>query len=192
MSKSHHESHTRLHDIWCGINNRCRNHKRYAGRGINKCKEWDDYEVFAKWARENGYADNLTIERIDVNKGYSPDNCRWIPLEEQARNRTTTKWVTFQGRVMSLAEAAEIANMPYKQVHYRIKCGWSVEDALTMPLKTGKSKLRITCEKLGLNYHTIYNRIYKYGWSFEEAISTPILGKGANGINYGHPMKKEQ
>lgn len=191
MSKTHHESHTRLHNIWCDMNKRCKYHKQYAGRGIKMCGEWHDYEKFAEWARSNGYADDLTIERIDVNKDYCPENCKWIPLGSQARNRTTTKWVMFMGRKMSLAEAAEIAGLPYKQVHYRIKNGWSVEDALSIPLKHGKSDLHILCDNLGLDYKGVYQRVYTYGWTVEEAISKPFLGRGANGSHYGHPMKRE-
>lgn len=138
-TKTHGESHTRLHDIWCGINNRCnKNHssaKCYGKRGIEICDEWHDYEKFAAWARANGYADDLTIERIDVNGNYEPDNCTWIPLAKQARNRRTTHWVYFDGREMSLAEACEINNMPYKQVFERItKRHWPVDLALTTPI----------------------------------------------------------
>lgn len=187
VNKTHGDSHTRLHDIWCGINNRCNpSHKhaeRYGKRGISICKEWGNYENFKEWALSSGYEDGLTIERKDVNSGYSPENCEWIPLGKQARNRRTTFWVTYQGEKMSLAEAAEIAGLPYKQVHYRIKRnGWSVEKALSIPIR-GKSTLRMKCEELGLNYHTIYNRIWM-GWSEKDAINTPIVGLGANQTTY--------
>lgn len=190
MSNNHHESHTRLHNIWCDMNKRCKHHKQYAGRGIKVCEEWKDYSVFAKWARENGYEDDLSIERIDVDGDYSPDNCKWIPAGDQARNRTTTKWVDFCGRKMSLAEAAEIAGLPYKQVHYRIKHGWSVEKALTTPLQHSiKNELKEKCIELGLNYKAVRQRIYTYGWSEEEAINQPFLGRGANGDSYGHKTR---
>lgn len=179
---THHESHTRLHNIWCSINTRCRHHKRYAGRGIKKCEEWNDYENFAKWANENGYADNLTIERIDVDGPYSPENCKWIPIEEQARNRSTTHWVDFNGERISLAEACERLNMPYKLVHYRIRHGWSEERALHTP-KFVKSDLHKKCDALGINYHTVYTRI-KLGWSEESALNTEMLGIGANQTSY--------
>lgn len=138
-NKTHNESHTRLHNIWCGMNNRCdpthAHTERYGKRGISICEEWKQYENFASWARHNGYKDNLTIERKDVNGDYCPENCTWIELKKQARNRCTTHWVNFQGREMSLAEACEIANMPYKQVFERItKLNWSVETALMTPM----------------------------------------------------------
>ena len=184
----HGRSHTRLHDIWCGMNNRCnpdnKSSQRYGRRGIRVCEEWADYMVFEKWALEHGYAEDLTIDRIDVNGNYCPDNCRWIPLAEQARNRRTTFEVFYQGRNMSLAEAAELAGLPYKQVHHRIKrAGWSVEKALSEPIRSGKSDLHLRCEALGLNYHTVYNRI-RMGWSEEDAINIPVVGAGANQTSY--------
>lgn len=141
-TKTHGDSHKPLHDIWCGIRKRCKNHPRYSGRGISVCDEWSAYENFKAWALENGYEDGLTIDRIDVNGNYCPENCRWVPLAEQARNRTTTFWVDYEGRRMSLAEAAELAGLPYKQVHLRIKKGWSVYDALHAPLGTRRSNLQ--------------------------------------------------
>lgn len=169
----HRESHTRLHNIWCDMRKRCRHHPMYAGRGIKVCDEWLEYENFARWARENGYEDSLTIERIDVNGDYCPQNCKWIAFNKQARNRTTTKWVTYMGREMSLAEAAEISGVPYKVVHARLKKGWSLEKSLSEPLKC-KSALHKKCDELGLNYHSVYNRI-RSGWSEEDAFTIPFV-----------------
>jgi hypothetical protein len=142
------------------------------------------YENFRDWALKNGYELGLTIERIDVNGNYCPENCKWIPLSKQARNRTTTKWVDYEGRTMSLAEAAELSGLPYKEVHLRIKNGWSEYDALHTPLQNQKSELRKMCDALGINYNTVYSRVHLYGWSVEDALNTPTLGKGANQISY--------
>lgn len=139
---THGESKTRLHMIWARMRERCSKtltspHKRYAGRGIKVCKEWDNYEAFASWAMSNGYNDTLSIERINNNWGYCPENCKWIERGLQARNRRTTMWVEYNGERMSLAEACEIAGMPYKQVFARIRyMDWSVEDALSIPMNT--------------------------------------------------------
>lgn len=173
----HGESRTRLHNIWCGMNDRCdpmhKDSDRYGKRGIKVCDEWKSYEKFAEWARSNGYEDGLSIERKDVNGNYCPENCEWITLGKQARNRRTTKWVEYNGERMSLAQAAELAGLPYKQVHFRIKKGWSVEKALSTPMRRGKSELHKKCDEMGLNYHSVYNRI-RNGWTEDEAFSIPF------------------
>jgi len=139
-TKTHGESHTRLHNIWESMRKRCSPGigsacKDYYYRGIRICNQWNDYKEFASWARSHGYEDSLSIERIDVNGNYEPDNCKWIPITEQARNRRTTHWVELMGKKMSLAEACEICRMPYKQVFERIKKrGWSLDDALFIPM----------------------------------------------------------
>ena len=175
---THRESHTRLHNIWCGMNSRCDpshvDAERYGKRGIRVCEEWHDYTKFAEWARSHGYEDGLTIERIDVNGNYEPSNCKWIPISKQARNRTTTRWVEYQGETMSLAEAAERAGLKYKEVHYRIhKLGWTLEDALSIPIREGLSDLHKECIERGADYHTVYNRVVIRGWDKERAFTEP-------------------
>ena len=142
MTNLHHgETHTRLHYIWSNMNNRCKPEHSdshwHGDRGIRVCEEWKKYETFAKWARENGYNDNLSIERVDNDGNYCPENCIWIDRGLQARNRRTTFYVEYEGRRMSLAEACERANVPYKQTFARIRyLGWPVEKAFSIPLNT--------------------------------------------------------
>ena len=95
--KSHNGTKTRLYRIWCGMKNRCYNKKvksydKYGGSGITVCAEWlHDFGAFQEWALSHGYADNLSIDRIDNEKGYSSDNCRWATAVEQNNNRRKFK-----------------------------------------------------------------------------------------------------
>ena len=166
-TKTHGESHTRLHNIWMGMLKRCdpkkRDSERYGKRSISVCEEWKDYIAFASWARSHGYNDELTIERINVNGNYEPSNCTWILMEKQARNRRTTHWVEYKGRRMSLAEASELAGLPYKEVFYRIVHGkWNVDEALSVPLGgANKGKLsEKTCRYCGKTFIGYANQKY--------------------------------
>lgn len=91
--ETHHETKTRLYRIWIGIKSRClvetaSGFKNYGGRGISICDEWkNSFLAFSEWAFANGYSDSLTIDRIDVNGDYSPDNCRWVSMSVQQLNK---------------------------------------------------------------------------------------------------------
>lgn len=93
IHNKHKATHQRLLNIWYAMRQRCYrkkndNYKWYGQRGIRVCKEWrDNYQSFETWALKNGYDDSLCIDRIDNEKGYAPDNCRWITMMEQAHNR---------------------------------------------------------------------------------------------------------
>lgn len=103
----------------------------YGGRGITVCDEWlNDYDAFSSWALDNGYQDDLTIDRIDVDIGYSPGNCRWVDIKTQANNRRNCRYVFINGEKMTATQAAERYGVPSKRVLSRLKRGWSDHDAV--------------------------------------------------------------
>lgn len=106
----------------------------YGGKGIKICQEWrSDFSKFRDWANQNGYADNLSIDRIDSNKGYRPNNCRWATATQQANNINRNHIIEYKGRKMTMAEAAKVAGLNYSCFKERIKLGWPIEKAMTTP-----------------------------------------------------------
>lgn len=104
------KTHTRLWSIWKHMNDRCfkesdTNFKNYGAKGVIVCEEWKTFETFEIWSINNGYADSLSIDRIDVTGGYDPLNCRWADQETQSNNKRNTLLVVYKGEVMSLKQA---------------------------------------------------------------------------------------
>lgn len=132
----HGRSGTRLYNIWKGMRSRCNNvnskdYPMYGGRGIRVCPEWDWFPNFEDWAMANGYDDTLSIERLDVSRDYCPENCTWIPMNRQSRNRSNVIHITYKGVTHSLAEWSEIIGIPRKVVYMRYFRGMSVEKVLS-------------------------------------------------------------
>lgn len=145
----------RLNNIYNDMKKRCykpycKAYKHYGARGITVCEEWlnkervviayrnnatKGYLAFKKWALENGYSDNLTLDRIDVNGNYEPSNCRWATNKVQANNTTRNHWLTYKGETKTMQQWCDIFYLNKSTVRNRIKKGWSVEKALTTPVK---------------------------------------------------------
>lgn len=147
-NKTHGMSKSSLYNIWNGMKFRCYNnnsesYKYYGARGIGVCDEWkDNPENFMNWSIENGYEEGLTIDRIDVNKDYSPDNCRWISKGEQAKNRRMNYSIEYNGETKTLQEWCNELNLNYKRVHNRmVKLGWSFEKAIKTPVNKNKRNM---------------------------------------------------
>ena len=132
---------SKLYSVWVNMRNRCFNSNNksfvyYGGRGISVCDEWNEFLNFEKWAIQNGFEENLTLDRIDVNGNYEPENCRWISRKEQMRNTRSNHLLTYNGDTKTMAEWAEITGIPYSTLKQRInKYNYSVEKALTKPVK---------------------------------------------------------
>lgn len=132
----HGDSHTRLHNIWSGMRARCYNpkeyhYKWYGSRGIKMCDEWrNDYIQFKKWALENGYNDNLSIDRIDNDGHYCPENCRWVTQVEQCNNTSRNHFIEINGVVHTLAEWSKMSGIKSTTIRKRLKDGWNTKDAV--------------------------------------------------------------
>lgn len=137
LPKTHGLTNTRLYSIFGHMKQRCydKNSARYhcyGGRGITICEEWrNDFQTFYDWAMSHGYADNLTIDRIDVNGNYEPSNCRFVTIKEQENNRSNNRLITYNGMTKTLSQWASISGLSYGTFYHRIKRGWSFEDCLT-------------------------------------------------------------
>jgi len=125
----HKKSKTRLHRIWLLMNFRCRDagkesQKYYGSRGIRVCDDWMyDFNLFYKWAVLHGYLECLTIDRIDNNKGYFPDNCRWVKREDQSRNIRRNIYLTNNNETRLLCDWARYYGLTYNTVYGRYKQG---------------------------------------------------------------------
>ena len=142
----HNQSFTRLYRIYAKMKRRCYvkddvAYARYGGRGIYICDEWlNSFDAFSKWAYENGYEDSLSIDRIDNDKGYYPDNCRWATKYQQSNNRRFNRRFTFEGKTQTLSQWCAEKNMNYGTVWWRLKQGMSFGEAITKPIISERSK----------------------------------------------------
>lgn len=183
---------TRLNRTFTNMKTRCynpdcENYKDYGGRGIRICDEWytphshKGWIAFKDWALSNGYADDLTIDRIDNNKGYSPGNCRWVSMKTQCNNTRHNRLITYKGKTQTMVQWSEELNLGYETIVYRLHVAhWTVEKTFETPgnadykllTYNGKTQsLAEWCRELNLTYHTIKCRLNRYHWSVEKAFS---------------------
>lgn len=113
-------------------------YKHYGERGIKVCEEWHDFTVFYAWAISSGYNETLTIDRIDVNKDYCSENCRWVSRAENNNNKTNSRLLTLKGETKTLPDWGRLLNIPIGTLYSRVYMGWSDEEVLTRPVKIHK------------------------------------------------------
>lgn len=143
----------RLYSIWHNMKTRCNNihasnFKYYGAKGIKVCKEWSvNFQSFKSWAMNNGYKDNLQIDRINNNKGYEPNNCRWVSKFEQEHNKSTNRYITYHGETKIISDWARKFNIDRSLLRTRLTRGWSFEDAIK-PRKWKKTPRKNHEEKI--------------------------------------------
>ena len=121
----HGMSHTRIYTIWSGMIQRCcnpnaKNYPRYGGRGVTVCEEWKEFKNFYEWSKISGYSDNLTIERLDNNGNYCPENCTWITKEKQMRNTRRNHYIKYNDEELTLTEWARKFDMNVETLRYQV------------------------------------------------------------------------
>lgn len=174
-------------------NPNCKDYKNYGGRGITVCEEWRDKTKvnlngylynkgtlnFCNWAYSNGYSDELSIDRVNVNKNYEPLNCRWVNSKVQANNTRTNRFIKYQGKTQTLSQWCDELGLSYDKIESRINaCNWSIERAFEtkvdpkLRMITYKNKtqsLADWCRELGLKYSTIERRLNRFSYSVDKA-----------------------
>lgn len=194
-------SDTRIYHIYHGMINRCydesrETYKDYGARGIKVCDEWlikkgsQGFLNFYNWALKNGYNDNLSIDRINVDKNYEPNNCRWVNDKVQANNKVSTIYITYKDKTKSLSEWSRFLNIPYDTLHGRLyDHNLSVNEAFTKEY-ISKKEIQKLCtfngethnlyewsKILNISYETIKQRARKYKDDVEE-IFKPVKYTG--------------
>lgn len=179
----HGKKHTRLYDIYILIKQRTVNPKatsyeNYGGRGVEMCEEWaNSFTAFYERSMKNGYRNDLTIDRIDVNGNYEPSNCRWVDKKLQANNKRNNRVVEISGVKHTLQEWSEISGINRKTISDRLKAGYDPLRAITEQpynkiLYAGKFYTRKELAEMhGINYSTLKSRLEK-GITIEEALTT--------------------
>lgn len=141
----------KIYNVWNSMIQRCVNpnnkaYKHYGKRGIKVCDEWRTSKNFVDWAYANGYKEGLTIDRIDTNGNYEPNNCRWVDMLTQANNTNRNHILTIGNETHTIAEWARLKGINVASIYWRVKQGMSFEEAVTKPVRKGNYGRRICTE----------------------------------------------
>lgn len=139
------ETHKKIYSHWKSMRRRCNSktfsrYKDYGGRGIKICKEWENFENFYKWAIKNGFditkkQINQSLDRINNNGNYEPNNCRWTNIKIQNRNQRSNCLITYNNQTHCVSEWAELYNINVKTLRTRMSKGWNIDRCLNQPIK---------------------------------------------------------
>ena len=146
INKTHGKAKSRLYNVWSSMKARCCNpnnnrYKNYGGRGIKVCDEWkNDFMNFHNWAMQNGYDETAlrgkcTIDRINVNGNYCPENCRWVTMGVQLKNTTQNRMLTYKGMTKPFKEWSDELGINYHSLYTRLEKGWSIDKAFKTPIR---------------------------------------------------------
>lgn len=128
--------HSRLYSIWANMKTRCYNvndphYQRWGGKGVQMCDDWrNNFKSFYDWSMSHGYADDLTIDRIDGRGGYEPSNCRWVTIAENNRNKPNVRHLTYNGKTQTIGQWTKELGLGKETIRERLKRGWSEQEAI--------------------------------------------------------------
>lgn len=202
---------SRLFSIWGNMKQRCLNPKNprysiYGGRGISICDEWkNNFQAFYDWAIKNGYKENLTIDRIDNNGNYCPENCHWANITTQLQNRSITRIIEYNNKQYFIDEFCKVFGLNEQKVRQRInRYGYTDAEDLLNPNHLGRHKSNILVtlngktkslpewgKIFGFNRHTLYNRVYRYGYTPEQALFTPLKNNKKTNTSLTKPEQNQ-
>ena len=181
-SYKHGLSHTKIHNIYLSMKDRCNNktskaYKHYGKRGICVCDEWqNDFLAFYNWAIMNGYKEGLSIDRIDVNGNYEPSNCRWITLAEQQNNKTNNTLIEFNKQIKNLTQWAKELGIKKETLITRLyQLKWSVEKSFTTPVRS---------KKMSKNKTDLAQRILKLAIEITNNTETDVFVNYSGHVDY--------
>lgn len=178
---------------WYNMMQRCYNetqkyYARYGGRGIKVCDEWHIFENFKFWALNNGYKRELTLDRIDNNGNYDPDNCRFVDRVVQANNRKNNRIETYKGVTDTIANLCRMFDKEYKLVNGRIQKGFTIEEAMDLEVNslftpnnkhhliTYKNQTKTLSEWskiLGMKKNNLFERLKAWNYDIDKCFNTP-------------------
>lgn len=200
ISKSmrvHGMSNSRLFRIWSGMNSRCASYGGYSKLGREVCPEWSSnnekgFENFRDWAMANGYSDDLSIDRINNDGNYEPNNCRWADRYTQANNTSRNHYYYYNGERKTLSELSREYGIPRDLLKSRVFWGWELDKAIKTPPKrtarysfNGKSHtLREWADIIGIPKQTLKDRLHR-GYSFEDAVTGNMKVRKGKGVLIG-------
>lgn len=178
--------------MWSNMKQRCNNknrldYKYYGGKGVKIYEPWEEYKAFKQWAIKNGYSKKLTIDRIDFNGDYEPNNCRFITIEEQQKNKSNNRMLEYRSEVKTLSEWSKEYGINRVTLDSRLRAGYSLEEALskkdgellnsTKYKYKGKSKtLTQWAKEYNMSKNCLNQRLVR-GWSLKEALEKPVKSR---------------
>lgn len=181
---THRETHTRLYRIWANMKQRCYNPKndnyhKYGEKGITICETWkNDYILFRDWALNNGYKDNLTIDRIDGLKGYFPENCRWVTTKVQNHNLRTNVNITYCGQTKCISDWSKETGIPQQTISERLEKGYPLDIVFTKGSLRWSNKIehkRVGTKKIIITYKGKTQSLYDFAKEYQIPIKTVAM-----------------